>query len=362
MTPDCSPARVALLGCAHPHSILHLGTLRVSPLVSDIVLWDPDAAAAEALGDDAGPRLRRVTSDLDRALEGVTAALVCRTNDLNPDTILEVGRRGVPVLSEKPGARTADELRPVVAGMAGLGVPLGFYYPWRLHPAIVQMRDLRRAGIFGRPMGVELRMVTSQVRFRDPNHWLFSRDRGGGGILHWLGCHFFDAIRSLLEDELSAVTAFTGTLNGFPLAVEDTAAVAMRWASGALGTFSAGYHLPLSRAGYSGAAYDTCFILRGTEGWFSWNPTRGEEVVRVESSHASWSTAPARQFRFSLQPGEAYSGAFGQALLEEFLRAVASGRAPAVTGEDALRVLEFVEGVYTSAAEGRSVVLRPPAS
>lgn len=357
------PASVALLGCTHPHSRMHLATLRVSPRVGRVWLWDPDPAAAAALGAELGPKFAGAPADLPAALnDAVEAALVCRRNDENPETVVAALRAGKPVLSEKPMALTAAALRPVLQEAAAARLPLGACYPWRCHPVAREARRLVEAGLLGPLMAVEARMVTSQVRFRDPSHWLFTRRHGGGGILHWLGCHFLDLLRFVLQEEVTHVAALTGVLGGHALEVEDSAAVALRWSSGALGTFAAGYQLPRSVAGYSGATYDMYLAARGRDGRFSWAPTRDAETLRVESARPEWSTAPERELRFVLPPSEAYSGAFGLELLHRFLDAARGQGEPAATGEDALRVLEWVEAVYASAASGAQAAVPPARS
>jgi predicted dehydrogenase len=352
------PATFALLGCTHPHSRGHLATLRLLPEVERIWLWDPDRAAAEKLAEEAGPKLAGVTDDLAVALrEEVEFALVCRRNDETPDTVVAAARAGKHIMSEKPMATTAARLRPVLEEVAATGVTLGVCYPWRCHPAARDLSALVRGGLLGRLLATEARMVTSQVRYRDPSHWLFSREHGGGGILHWLGCHFLDLLRFLTGEEVTHVSALTGTLNGFPLEVEDTASVSMRWNSGAIGSFTAGYHLPRSTAGYSGAAYDTYLAARGLEGRFHWRPTHAEEAVYVESTHPDWATAPEREFRYRLEPTEAYGGAYGLEFVRHFIHAAREGRSPIAGGTDALRVLEWVEAAYLSARTQTTVPL-----
>jgi predicted dehydrogenase len=352
-------ATFALLGCAHPHSRMHLNTLRLSSKVERIWLWDPDRAAAEALAAHAGEKLAGATDDLPTALQDeVGFALVCRRNDESPEAVVRAARAGKHVLSEKPMATTAARLRPVLEEVREAGVALGVCYPWRCHPAAQDLRALIRRGLLGRLMAVEARMVTSQVRFRDPSHWLFTQVHGGGGILHWLGCHFFDLLRYLLQDEVTHVSALTGVLGDCPIEVEDTAAVSMRWASGALGTYAAGYHLPRSAAGYSGAAYDTYLAARGREGRFAWAPTRSDEVVRVESAHPDWAAAPERELRYHLEPSEAYGGRYGLEFLEAFIRSARAGTPQVASGEDALRVLEWLEAVYRSAESGETMPVR----
>ena len=77
---------------------------------------------------------------------------------------------------------------------------------------------------------------------------------GGGGILLWLGCHYLDLLRFVLADDVRRVAALTGTRGGCDVEVEDTVALSLEWESGALGSFTAGYHLPRSRFLYRLAA------------------------------------------------------------------------------------------------------------
>ena len=139
--------------------------------------------------------------------------------------------------------------------------------------------------------------------------------------------------------------------------MEDTATLALRFASGALGTFHAGYLLPRSKAGYQGASYDTQIAVRGTEGRFNWEPMAAEPVARLESVVPQWVGAPQREIRYSMEPCDAYGGRFGLELVREFIQAARAGVTPPATGEDALRVLQLVAAAYESAATGRRVAV-----
>ena len=200
-------------------------------------------------------------------------------------------------------------------------------------------------------------MVTSQVRFRNPEHWLFNREVAGGGILSWLGCHHFDLLQYVLDDDVVSVSAMVDTLSGEEIDVEDVASVTLRFRSGALGSLQAGYQLAMSMEGYAGANYDTYVGFRGTEGRVYWNPTDQPPRLQAESSRADWSSAPERTFAFTLPGAEGYGGAYGRAFMERFLRAARGEGEPPATGEDALRVARIVEAAYESSATGRRVDL-----
>jgi predicted dehydrogenase len=354
-----TPATVALLGCTHPHSHWHLATLRLLPEVAAVWLWDPDAAAARAAAPAAGEKLAGAADDLAGLLARpeVRVVVIARRNDETPATIRQAAAAGKHVLTEKPAATSAAALGPALAAVRAAGVTLGVLYPWRAHPAARELRQLIAAGLLGRPLSVEARLVTSQVRYRDPAHWLFRRGAAGGGVLSWLGCHMLDLIRYLLQEEVRSVTALTGQVSGAAIEVEDAAALALEFASGALGTFHCAYALPRSAAGYRGAAYDTWLAVRGSEGRFSWDPRAADPVVRIERAGDDWATAPEREFRYTLAPSEAYGGAVGLEFVREFLRAAAAGGAPPAGGEDALQVLRLIDAAYASAATGRRVEL-----
>src|SRR5205823_5227549 len=114
------------------------------------------------------------------------------------------------------------------------GVTLGVHYPWRAHPISRDVRGMLAAALFGTPVAVEARMVTSQPRFRDPGHWLFNSAAAGGGVLAWLGCHVLDLLRYLLQDEVVEVSSLTASLCEPGLGVEDSAALSLRFGNGAL--------------------------------------------------------------------------------------------------------------------------------
>src|SRR5262249_36783783 len=159
----------------HPHSAWHLATLRLLPEVEQVWLWDPDPGAAREIAPEAGDKLAGVTDDLRALLarDAVDFALVARRNDETPETAVPAARAGKPALMEKPGAVSPAALVPALAAAREAGVALCPCYPWRAHPVARDLREFVAGGLLGRLLAVEARMVTSQVKFRHPGHWLF---------------------------------------------------------------------------------------------------------------------------------------------------------------------------------------------
>ncbi len=378
--------KIGFLGVAHPHARPHFRTLELLDEVSGIVAWDEDDEALERLRREDHPKLEPGQPTFDQIMEREDIPIVVSlaTNDRNPEWVIRAAKAGKHVLTEKPVSASSADMAPLLDAVRGAGVRLGVYYTWRSHPIVNDLRALIDAGVIGKLLSVEGRMVTSQVRFRDPSHWLFRKRIAGGGILSWLGCHWIDAIRYITRDEVTAVTAMVDTLNEQPIDVEDTAGVIMRMGSGAIATLHAGYLLPISQAGYLSGSYDTYLGFRGLEGNITWYPTEEDRPVVVESTSKVWNATPRRELKYVVAESEAYGGRYGQDFVGRFITSAMGGgqsagsaspdgpedpddpvspgssevpQAPYDDGENALRVLRIIEAAYRSSETGRMVSL-----
>lgn len=165
-------------------------------------------------------------------------------------------------------------------------------------------------------------------------------------------------------EEVAEVSTLAGTLSGEAIDVEDVASVGFRLSGGAIGSLHAGYLIAAGRAGYEGATNDIAFRLRGTLGRadYLWAP-RGEQSIVLHSVAPGWETATHHTFTTVTAESPAYGNRPGLVFVQEFLAAAEQGGAGPATALDALRVLEILDAVYTSARERRVVeVVRRPAA
>jgi predicted dehydrogenase len=354
-------SKFALIGATHPHSLPYLDTLDLTDGIGEILLWDSDQEVLDGI-EYKSSRGKPFTKTTDfEAVAGdnsISAALVTLPNCQIPETARKLLEAGKHVLIEKPGATSVEELRPVVTLAEERGLILSICYPIRFHPAALAVREMVDTGVFGRITSFEARWIASQVRFRNPDLWLFKREVAGGGILSWLGCHWIDLLRFWLNDEIVEVAAMTDNLSGEDIDVEDTATVTARFSKGALGTIHVGYHLPISEAGYVGGSYDTFLSLRGTEGNVRWDP-KGEraDTLDIESVHESWRDEPRKSIRYPVEEKAGYVGYVGWEFMNRFVRAVQTGKEPPTSGRDALNTLSAVEAAYTASRSKRQVSL-----
>ena len=357
--------KAALLGIEHPHSLAHLGTLQTLPEIDGIVLWDQSRAALAAARDNQGDKIIAASTDLNDILarDDIFFAIAALRNDLGPDLFVRLLEGGLHLLAEKPIGRTAADTARVIATAQRTGQALGVCYQNRRGPLVLQAHDLVAQGLLGPLLSVEVRLLTTQVQFRNPRHWLFDKERAGGGILSWLGCHHLDMIRFVAQDEIVSVSAEVATRNDADISVEDIATLSMRLQSGAVASLHAGYTLALSGGGYHNpTGYDTYFGLNGRLGRMYWGGTGKADHLRVETTHPDWAGAPQRTFRYDLAQSPAYGGVAGEQFVRAFIDAAQGrGTAPA-GGADALQVARIVEAAYESDRQGRRIAIEAPAN
>ena len=353
-----SELTAGLIGLRHPHSAGHLRTLDCLPEVTRIVAWDEDPSAFDELRGEARDtpieQAASLQELLGRKLDFVVAA---ERNDRNPDLFVAVLEAGHHLLAEKPLGRSADDARRVVAAAERQDRRLAVFYTNRFNPLVAQARDLVHAGALGTLYSVEIRMLTTQVRFRGPDHWLFDRRIAGGGILSWLGCHSLDLIQFLTGDPIASVAAEVATRGEDGIDVEDTATVSMRLRSGALASLHASYVLAVSGGGFFNAAgYDQHVGVQGRQGRLWWND-QGPPELHLESGAAEFSTAPRRTFTFTPAESRAYAGGYGERFVRTFIAATRGEGPVPCPGAAAVQVGRIVDAAYESARTGRRVEL-----
>ena len=340
----------ALVGLTAPHSKGWLETLRNSPEIECLHVCDHDGAVPE--NDDG---IAGVYSGLDVMFDSVRPdfALVSVRNDQAADTGSRFLSETIPVIIEKPAGRTSAE----IAGLNELSrrhsTPWATGFTNRLAPAVCEMRRMVAAGALGRVVSIEGRMVTSSVEQRNRDHWLFSKEVAGGGILHWLAIHTIDLIRFTTGLEYDSVSAHVATLSDTGVDVEDTAAVSFSMSNGAVGSLHAGYML---RKRYG----DISLAVRGTLGDVAWSSHGFDgpgNTVHLQSEAPGWETVASQKVDLEPQGGPGYGGRVGTEFVSRFIRCSRERKEFATGGEDALEAMRFVEAAYAASSSGKSIRL-----
>lgn len=344
---------VGLVGLNHPHSLLLLRTLENIPEVAEVTVWAAHAREFRCLGGAEFGKVKRLTVELSAILEdrSITVTLVCVPTHDAPKIAGRLMRSGKHVLLDKPVSTRAA----VVARLARLardrGLLASVLYGQRSHPAVQWMRQMISSGALGRVLTVEGRLITTQVRFRSPAHWLFSRAVSGGGVLAWLGCHYFDLFAHVMGERITAVAAMIGTLAEDGIDVENVGVATLNFASGAIGSLHMGYVLAHSGNGYGNrAGFDSRLAIHGTLGRIVWGGVTRPSLYLELPGPAGRSTR--RRIYFKQPKTNSYGGASGERFVRDFLAAVRHGTPSPCTLNDAARTSAVLEAAYASARTG----------
>jgi predicted dehydrogenase len=161
-----------------------------------------------------------------------------------PETIA-AAEAGKHVIVEKPMAMNAAEARKMIEACDRNNVRLMVGHMVRLSPAVRRIRQLIEAGRIGEVKSIRAEFIyDARLSHRA---WLLDRAVAGGGPVFDVGVHCLDTIRYVLGDEAVDVRAAVSPLPT-ALATEETAAIALRFSRGVIGSILCSYTTPLRRA------------------------------------------------------------------------------------------------------------------
>lgn len=223
-----SKKRLAVIG-AGAIGRMHVERARLHPDCEIVALADP-SPAAQAYARTEGLRW---FADYAAMLDEVQpeGAIVATPNATHRDVGLACIARGIAVLMEKPIADTVEQAQQLNCAAAEAKVPLIVGHHRRHNPILRRARAIVQSGRLGKPVA-----ASGLATFYKPDSYFemaWRREKGGGPVLINL-IHDIDIMRFLLGEIVEVQAATSNAVRGFQ--VEDTAAVLLRFANGALGT------------------------------------------------------------------------------------------------------------------------------
>jgi len=280
--------------------------------------------------------------------------ILATPNALHVPQALQCIGAGVPVLLEKPIATTVQEAQTLVTEVerSGAKVLIGHH---RAHsPLMAKAVQVVQSGQLGRMVA-----VTGSAMFFKPDAYFAEgtwRTQLGGGPILINMVHEVHNLR-MLCGEVVAVQAFAShAARGF--AVEDTVAINLRFASGALGNFilsdtaaSARSWEQTSQENKAYTSYDDedCYVLAGTRGSLSVPTMRLKTYARDEDR--SWwkpfevgTVGVVREDPLARQ-------------MAHFCQVIAGEALPLVSARDGLANLRVTEAICRAARTGAVVAL-----
>ncbi len=273
----------------------------------------------------------------------IDAVILCTPSGLHAAQAVEAARARKHVLVEKPMALTLDDADRMIEACAQEGVKLGVVLQRRAEPTFRRIRAALSIGDLGDlTLGVVTLPYYRPQAYYDSAAWRGTWELDGGGILMNQGIHLIDLLVWYFGDP-KEVAAFATTRHR-NVDVEDVAAAALRFESGAMATITA--------TSTAEPGFPHRLEIYGTQGGIQ---IEGERIIRVEMAD------PVRTAGSPLaaEGAEAAGGAGASPtaiplsghthILAEFLDAIAQDASPIVDGYEGRRSLAAVLAIYKAA-------------
>ncbi|GAN79588.1 Gfo/Idh/MocA family protein [Acidocella aminolytica] len=292
----------------------------------------------------------RYSEHLVRALDEwrPDAVIIASPNALHVEMAGACIARNIPLLVEKPLADNVADAFALAHLAEERDVPLLVGHFRRHNPVMRAARDLLAKGGLGRLVSVnaDVTVCKPDAYFNVP--W---RTQSGGGPVLINLVHDIDALRYLCGEIESVQAVTSNAARGFE--VEDTAAVLLRFTSGALAT------LTLSDATPSPWCWDQtsgenkdfarhqgqCYRLCGTEAALEL-----PGLIRWHYAGQKGWTQPLSAQPLAYEPGDPLA-----LQLDHFLRVARREEQPMVSGKDGAATLAATMAVLEAARTGRTV-------
>lgn len=189
------PLGIGIIGCGL------IGNKRAKALGTGgrlVACADIDASRAESLARGAGAKVFRDWRELVW-LPKVDIVVVSTLHDSLAAITLAAVEAGKHVLVEKPAARSATELEPVMAAAKKHGVKVHVGFNHRYHRALRKAKEIVDAGELGELMFIRARYGHG-ARIGYDKEWRADPALSGGGELIDQGPHLIDLSRWFLGD------------------------------------------------------------------------------------------------------------------------------------------------------------------
>ena len=344
-----NPTRIAVAGAGYT-GLAHIEVIRNNPLRTLSAIADPSPASQDVAAA-VGARHFNTLDDM-LAQDRPDGVVLATPNSLHVPQALQCLAQGLPTLLEKPIAPTLVEaLKLVEAVETQQGKILIGHH--RAHsPIMAKAREVIASGQLGK-----LVAVMGSATFYKPDSYFedgpWRREPGGGPLLLNM-IHEVHNLR-ILCGEIVAVQAFAShATRGF--AVEDTVAISLQFASGALGTFMLSDTSACARSweqtsqenkAYPSYDDEDCYVVTGTRGSLSVPTMRLKTYPRPED--CSW-WKPFESSTVAMVRDDPLKHQ-----IAHFVEVIQGQAEPLVSARDGMLNLRVTEAIVQAAREGRTV-------
>lgn len=274
----------------------------------------------------------------------VDVVVVLTESGKHAENVLDLCKYGADIIVEKPMALSTLDADRMIEACEIVGVKLFVVKQNRFNVPVAKVRAALEAGRFGK-----LFLGTVRVRWCRPQEYYDQDEWRGtwamdGGVLTNQASHHIDLLEWMMGDVESVVaTSVTASVN---IEVEDTAAVLLKFRSGAIGIIEATTAVrprdlegSLSLMGDAGSVEIGGFAVNEMKHWNFVSAEEGDSEVLA---------------RYSVNPPNVYG--FGhQSYYEHVVDCLTNGTEILVAGQDGRKSLAVITAIYDSIESGSEV-------
>jgi predicted dehydrogenase len=304
---------------------------------------------AEELAEEHGIEATDDWSEVSEH-QDINVITICTPSGTHLDYGKRAARDGFHVVTEKPIEVTIDRGRELIDVCDEEGVHLSVIFQNRFIPDLKQMKSDIENGVIG-----DVHLADAYIKwFRDQAYydeggWRGTLDLDGGGALINQSIHTIDLLQWLVGD-VQRVFGKTGTYTHSGIEGEDTGVGIVEFESGGIGVIEGATSVQ--------PAQDRRLEIHGDEGTAvledeSYTLLTGDdenqdpEEEEDEEEEATGASSPFSGF--SIQPHhDQYS---------DIVSAIQEGEASSVSGDEALKSLAIIRGIYRANKQDHPVEL-----
>lgn len=333
--------RIAIIGCGAVTEWRHLPALAALQM-RPALLVDTNVARARELAKSSGAT--HVSDRYEPWASEIDAAIVALPHHLHAPVSIDLLRRGIHVLVEKPLAMDHAQCEAVVAAAAESGKVLAVGLMRRFLHGARWLKSALDAGVFGPITSFDVR-EGFVYGWPVASSFFFHRETSGGGVLADLGAHTLDLLLWWLG-EPDSVEYSDDSYGG----VEADCKLRLTLRGGAQGT------VELSRT----RKLRNSAILRGRDGEveISLDEKRMNVIAAKPERLLSYRAGGLRGDRL---PRQLFRELF-EAQIRDWLAAIRSGGSPRVSGAEGTRAILLTQACYAKRRLWELPWVRPAAA
>ncbi len=333
--------RAALIGCGF-FSVNHMHAWQEISNVDVVAICDSDRERLDIIGNQFNISARYESAEALFASGGFDFVDIATTVESHIALVTLAADYKIPVICQKPFAKTLQGARQMVCATEAAGVPLMVHENFRWQSPIQAVRRVINNGEIGKPFWGRFSFRSAYDVFSG-QPYLAEGDRF---IIEDLGIHTLDIARFLMGD-VKTVTARTTRVNP-NIAGEDVATILLDHESGSHSMVDCSYATKLAEELFP----QTLVEIDGTDGSVRLGKNYQLEVVTgsgvrtedVSPPLLSWASKPWHNIQESVL-----------AIQQHWVDCLENNTTPVTSGEDNVRTLELVEAAYDSAKTQKSV-------